>query len=95
MLFEKREKGFAHFWKAIASSRGRIAQESVATALVRSGFAAGFLLMFLRPKVFPALRTELPHETLFLKEGKRVLFRWKPFQFSRHSVRSASAFIEG
>jgi hypothetical protein len=80
VLFEKRKKRLAHFWKAVAISRGRIIQERVISASFRGGFSTGFLARILGPKVFPALQTELPHETFFLEEGKRVLFCWKSFQ---------------
>jgi hypothetical protein len=80
VLLEKREKSLPHFGKTVRLSCGRVLEERVRGAPFRGGFSAGFLTRILGPVIFLALRTELPHETLFLEEGKRVFFCWKSFQ---------------
>jgi hypothetical protein len=94
VFFEELEECFAHFGQRVRSLCGRVSEEGVEAAFVAAGFAACFLLLVLGPVVFAAFWAELPHEALLFEEWKRVLFRWKPCQLSKHSVRRVTSFTD-
>lgn len=73
VLFEEREECFPHLRESEFFGGCGVAEESVASALVRAGFTAGFLLGVLGPVVFSAFWTKLPHEAFLLEEWKTVI----------------------
>jgi hypothetical protein len=75
--FEKAKKRLSHLGKRVAFLSSWVTDESVASALVRAGFSAGFLLLILCPVPLVAFWAMLPNEAFLLEEWKSIIFRRK------------------
>jgi hypothetical protein len=79
ILFEEAEKRLPHLGQREAPLSCWVIDESVESAFVRAGFAAGFLILVLGPEPFTAFWTMLANEAFLLEEWEIVSFRRERF----------------